>query len=46
MWISWTLGLQSNMQTNKQEYRMIHVYQLFNKTVCNVIYKCTQHIKC
>ena len=37
MWISWTLGLQSIAQTstNKQEYRMIHVSQLFNKPAVN-----------
>ena len=37
MWISWTLGLQSIVETstNKQEYRMIHIYQFFNKPVVN-----------
>ena len=35
MWISWTLGLQSIAQkiTNKQVFRMIHVYQFFNEPV-------------
>ena len=51
MLISWTLGLQSIAQTNtnKQVFRMIQVYQLFNEPVpyssrTIALYKATKEI--